>query len=419
MAQVDIRARDAATYLGVQASAIGTAPTFTRAFPVVGSFDVSGIEQAHLANMDESVNLYDHRQPVLGLKAGRVKFDYYCKAVGGVTGRLDASGATATHPLGIALNAMFGSENAAVGSLVVAAGSTATIINVSVGTGANFPAGTIIAVEVTAGNYELTRVITRATDALTLRPILSAPPGDGLRVVNSYTYAPTENNAQSLGVRRALAGGATDIAAYEWQMLGCIGKAKLTMQRNELMKWTFDLECATWTGPTAAGYSIAAATESTTAPFAVTGSTLTLFQLSSDLTRTAYALKSVETELDFGMGYSEELGGTEGKTTAFRSKGGRPFGKATVRFRADRVIDDTNWTNQNDHTLFCAATAGATTAQRWAGFDMPSAEIVGKPKMIEDGEQLWTELALESKTDTTTTGTATDRSRSPVRFFLI
>lgn len=416
MAQVDIRARDAATYLGVQASAIGTAPTFTRAFPVVGSFDVSGLETTHLPNLDESVNLYDHRQPVLGLKGGRVKFDYYCKSP---TTRLDSGGATATHPLGIALNAMFGSENAAVGSLVVAAGSTATTFNVTGATGGNFPAGTIIAVEVTAGNYELTRVITRSTDALTVRPILSATPGDGLRVINSYTYAPTENNSQSLGVRRALAGGATDIAAYEWQILGCIGKAQLTMQRNELMKWGFDLELATWTGPTAAGYSIAAATESATAPFAVTGSTLTLFQLSSDTTRTAYALKSVGLELDFGMAYTDELGGTEGKSSAFRTKGGRPFGKATIRFRADRVIDDTNWTNQSDHTLICAATAGSGTSQRWAGFDMPSGEIVGKPKMIEDGEQLWTEVMLESKMDTTTTGTATDRSRSPVRFFLI
>lgn len=98
---------------------------------------------------------------------------------------LNAAGTTTKTKQMELFESIFGGYSSGAGSLVVASPSpTTTSFSVTTGQGTRFTAGDVIWVLV-GGNYEVTRVATVTTDALTLAWALSAAPATGAVVLGS------------------------------------------------------------------------------------------------------------------------------------------------------------------------------------------------------------------------------------------
>lgn len=415
MAQINQRSKDAATYVA-QESVFATAPTpplgqMLRAFPVEGSF-VAELEQTELDNLEESVDLYDVKATVRGLKGGTVKADFYARVPAQLVG---AQGPT-THYLGAILDTGLGASASDLGSTTDIVPSSTSVVNVVAGEGVRFDQGQWIGVEV-AGAIEPARVSTVVGDALTVYPHLSGIPGTGVLVANSYTYAPDPNNTKTLHIQHAKA--ATAGTGLQWTISGSTVNLSFDIKRNELAKISMEGAAASWQGPGNYGLSVASAADTLSAPFAVRDA-VTLFQTNATTTRTSYCLISADIKLNGGMEHVECLGATEGKIGAFR-KSQRLFAEATLKFRFDNAVDATNWTNQDVMSCIVMIPKGSGLTRRWFVLDMASCRIVGKPKLSDEGGMLYMEVTLQSAIDqlTTKSATPTAMEQAPFRVALI
>lgn len=412
MAQINQRSKDAATLIG-QEQVFATAPAgplMYRAFPVEGSF-VAELEQTELDNLEESVNLYDVKATVRGLKGGTVKADFYAK----VPAQLLDSVVPSSNYLGVLLNTGLGASASDEGS-VVAGTPAAGVFNVAAAEGVRFEQGQWIGVEV-AGAIEPARITTIATDTLTIYPQLSAAPTAAAVVVNSYTYAPDPNNTKTLHIQHAKS--ATLGSGLQWTLSGSTVNLSFDIKRNELAKISLEGQVGSWQGP--GNYSIptGSASDTLSAPFAVRDA-VTLFQSNATVSRTSYCLISADIKVNGGMEHVECLGATEGKIGAFR-KGQRIFAEATLKFRFDNAVDATNWESQTVMSCIVMIPKGSGTSRRWFVLDMPSCRIVGKPKLSDENGMLYMEVMVQATMDQVTSESAipTAMEQAPFRVALI
>jgi len=137
MTQQSLRTKQAATYVGSETSFAVLPATMYRCFPVEGSVAID-MEQKQLDNMDQRTNLYEYLAPVFGLKDGKIKMEFYCKAP---TTQLVAGQAPTTSYMDQVFDAAWGYRFANSGSNRNLA-STTTVISVSTGEALNFELGT-------------------------------------------------------------------------------------------------------------------------------------------------------------------------------------------------------------------------------------------------------------------------------------
>lgn len=418
MAQLDFSPIPASTLIGIESS-FGTTPSMTRCFPAE-PLDMSGLMQDNPVPTDERTRLFQALMPVQGFKGGSVRLPYYIRPDGT---QLSSGASAGTHPLGVLLKALMGGEAAAAGSTVAAAGSSVSQVVVAAGHGSRFKAGQWLAAE-SGGVLYPRRVTSVSTDTLAVRPNFGGTPtsSTGL-VINSYTYYLTQQNSQTLTIQHAKAD--SQASAYQWTLNGCRGSLDLSFERGQFPRATANLDVATWTGPSAQGISVAAASDLMAPPILLRGCT-TLLQAASATTSTHYALKALSVSLAIPTEYQTEFGGVEGKTSAQRT-GSRPALKCTLRMRADTELDNASnayYTNRTKLSVVLICPIGSSgTSQRFVVVDIPTCVIDAKPKMAS-GPLMETELSLHCMEDETTTtsglsGTDLDLAVSPIRVALI
>jgi hypothetical protein len=418
MSQIDFNPAPGSTHVGLELT-FGTTNAVTRAFPI-SPVDMSGLTQENVVPQDEKTRLFGACVPVQGLKGGTLSLGYYLRPDGT---QLTSANAAATHPLGLILKGLMGGEAANNGSTVAAAGSSTSSVVVAAGHGSRFKIGQWVAAE-SAGSVLTARRITNiSTDTLTVRPNWTTPTASTGIVVNSYTYYLTQQNSQTLVVQHAKAD--SQASAYQWTLNGCNGALDVSLERGQLARVTANLQVATWTGPSAQGISVAAATDSMAAPVLVRGAT-TLLQAHSATTSTHYAMKSVAVRIAAPTTHTTELGGVEGKTSSQRT-GGRPAVEVTLRMRSDLDLDNASsayYTGQTKLSVVVIVPVGTGLTQRFLVLDIPTAIINAKPRQVDDGGLMATELTLMCLEDETTTtsglsGTNLDLAVSPIRIALI
>lgn len=405
MAAVNFTPRNAATYVGIEAT-YGTTPAMTRATIVEGSFEPDA-QQTEIDVPDERAHIADLVDPVLGLKTGGgCKFAMHCRPP---ATQLTAT-TTEAHYLGLVLKALFGGESATGGTLVASA-TSATVFTVTAGQGVRIAEGQTILVAIN-GALEPARVKSVATDTITLAYALSATPAAGALVVGMYNYFLTQTNTQSLCVQHAK----VQDADHQWTFNGCTGGLELTTERDQVFKITAALKAGTFTGPSAQGIGTATAAESMGKPIAFR-EYFCLLQPVATATRTHRPIESVGVELQFGMEHIPELaagtGGVEGTVGVMRAGAVKPFAKVKLKMRADTQLDAW-WSSRTPLQFVLAVPTGSGTTKRWAVLDVGTCLIVGKPKHPGGDRQLY-ELELHAQLDTSTSGSTSDQALSPTR----
>lgn len=399
MSQVNIRHSESATYVGIE-STFCTTPSMTRCFPITSGVDLEPV-QAELENDEESIYLWDVKDPVKGLKDGKVKVPCYLAPD---STALNAAATPATPWLGTFLKALLGGEQSGAGSTVASSGS-GTTVSVASGHGSRFAVGTWGLFEV-SGALEPGRISAISTDALTLDLALSAAATSSGLVYNTYCYYPTESNVQTLSVQHALIGN----SSHQWTLNGCTGGWDLKLDRNGLLRVDFDLMAATWTGPSSQSLTTTVGSNGMGSPWSMRDA-VCILQAYNTTTRTHYPLHSISCKFDSGMEFIPELGGTEGKTGVMRTKG-REFVTLTIRFQSDQARDATDWVSRTTLQCVVLVPQGSGTSKRWFILDVPRAIIKGKPKLIKEGGFTLTEITLVSKINTSGT---TALARAPFR----
>jgi hypothetical protein len=388
------RSVDAATYFGVESS-FGTLPTMYRAFPVADSFEPT-IDQGEGEVNDESVYLYDYKNPVKLMKSGGCKFSYYLRPAG--TQLITGQNGVDTVPLFQPLKALFG-------GLVYDAGedpsAVSTTVSATVADGTVYSEGQWV-MPLVSGAYEPCRIGSIATNDLTwgLAPS-TTPTVAGADMLGMYNFYPAQGNTSSLYVQHANANETTN---EKYSFSGCTGDVGLKFDRNGLLVADFDLKANNWSCPSGDTIAVTVGTDSMGAPFALKDATVIL-QAYNTVTRTQREIASFSAKLNMGMDMIPCLGGTAGTLGAngysgVMRVGQRLFAEATVRLYADTTDTATYvgyHTNRTELQFVVMVPSGSTTTKRWCVFDMPRCIVVGRPKPVKDGGRRMIELTLRSK----------------------
>lgn len=122
----------------------------------------------------------------------------------------------------------------------VQAGTTSTVVNVTVGHGARFTAGGAIACIVN-GRYEAREVLSVATNAVSVKVAFSGTPATNSQVLAAQTFHLTEDPVNSL--QFILEGRES---SDRWVMMGLQGGIGLNVSTGELAQLTLNLNGADW-----------------------------------------------------------------------------------------------------------------------------------------------------------------------------
>jgi hypothetical protein len=399
MAQVNIRANDAASFVAIE-STHGTTPSMTRCHPIAGSVEIT-TETAPLENETQTTYLHDAQDQVDGVESATLKCGYYLKGPGT---RLDSAATPATPPLGIFLKGLFGGEVAAAGALLDS-GDTSSATCTTPAHAARFSVGQLAWADVGGTLYPCVVDSANAgTGVVGLWPTLAGAI-DGADLINAYNYYPAESNAQSLCFQHALAGD----SSHQWTLNGGTGSMELKLDANGLIRCDFDLKFAKHTGPSSQGISTTHAADAMSGLFAVKDG-LFLYQAAATTTRTHVPVRALALKMNFGMEHLPDIGGVEGTSGVMRT-GQRVFAELTVKLTGSDLDYQTTWSGRTARRMLLAFSVGSGSSQRMAALYMPAAKIVGKPRTTTEGGIKVTEMTLRSHIDT---GGSTAIARAPL-----
>ena len=368
-------------------SSFCTTGTERRCYPVADSVDVVTTQTSTDVTTLGPIP-YDVETPIAGLKGATAKLSYYLQPpttanINNATPDTDAAA-----PLRVLLRCVFGGESVTAGSVVDTAASASSLA-VDAGDGANFHAGKLLAVDTDATyGLEVAQVRSRATDALTLYPALSATPAGGRAIRAINTYYPTRTNSRSLSV--AVSGQDT---TRQLRVNGCTGSLAIELQRDALAMATFDLVGATWTGPDSLSLAVTRVEDPMANPLAVRN-VLCYLQPVATTTRVNTAVDAVSLALNFGNIHLTSLTGTtEGKRAVHRGENLiAPFATATLTM-PDCADVYTWYESQSELSLTLVVQAGAIAARRFVVVHIPQAIITQRPA-VSKGEGQLTKLSV-------------------------
>lgn len=336
---------------------------------------------------DIRVRRMDAVTPVRGLElASKVALSMNLKATKAAAQLASGVSAAALTPR-LLLGHCMGTEFAINGS-VVAAGVSTTEFDVTGTHGARFRRGTLIAVEV-SGQMEWARVVSIATDTITVGPALSGTPGTGAIVRNLYNYAMAESNTSSLAVQVAYVGDST--AQYTFN--GVHGSLKFGFgEFGKLATMSLDGTAVSFTGPSDQSIPVTTATDEMGSAFPLAPQVY----LTTSPTRGTYVACekfAVEVPNQWEMVRDPSVAST---VAAVVDTAGRPRGvKAmlTLRFDGDYGA---GFDNETTYTLVIVQRIGTgTTASFWV-WALDNVQLVAQPKLSKVGERLYMDLELNA-----------------------
>jgi hypothetical protein len=399
----------------------GTAGTSVRCHVKADSVDLQ-VTQAEVDRMRLSPSVNDYLAPVRGYKAATCALVHYLQPATTVLANGATADADAAAPLRVLMRCILGGESVAAGSVSAAGTFSPTVFDVDTGDGANFPAGQICAVDqsgnVGAEDLVPCRVRVRSTDTLTVWPALASAPsaGGGERVINSFTWYPTQTNTKSLSVALAPAQG----TALEYRATGGTGSFELSFNRGELLEASFDLQFASHVGPADLSLGAAVAADPMAPPLSTRGARLYLQPIATT-TRTCLSVDSMTLRVNAGMEHRETLTcGVEGMSGTMRSAGlQEAFAEAELVLDVDTDYDTSTWTDQTELSMMFFVPFDAASSRRMVVVDIGRCVIVGKPAVARGANNLAKmTLVLRAQRDTSVTGT-TDLATAPLRIAIL
>jgi hypothetical protein len=223
------------------ADSSGSAGSFTDLPIVEGSATVT-VTRDELDPGQLVQSRLEGRERVLGKRSATLSFQLNLAP----TGTAAASGVSAvTSALGLVLKNVMGAEVLGTGS-AASTGSTASVVNVSVGTGTRWAnPGTLMGWANAAGVVEWREVESRSTDAITLKRGFSGSPANGNTLFQAATYHFTENVTTSMAF--IVEGLESD---DRWLLTGCQAVGGMTIALDltggAIPRVTFNFTAARW-----------------------------------------------------------------------------------------------------------------------------------------------------------------------------
>ena len=210
-----------------------------------------GLDHLDPQSTQQYLDQYDKK--VLGKTSASLSFTSNLSGTGtALTGNV-APESTTTWWTARLLETMMGGFNVATvagaSTLVVAAGSTVTTINITAGHGAKFDKGGAVGFVVN-GRYELREILSAAVNSVTLKVALSAIPADGSQVLHAYTFYMTE---QPLNALQFIHEGRETSNRFAY--FGMQGSFSLDVTTAALARMTLNLSGANWSQLTPASLS--------------------------------------------------------------------------------------------------------------------------------------------------------------------
>lgn len=356
------------------------------------------------------------RERVLGKKSATLTFQMNL-APSGTPGTNGVS--SITGPLGMLLKAVMGGEQLAEGS-IAAAGSTATVVNVSAGDGAHWQyGGQVMGWANAAGIVEWREVKSRSTDAITLKRGFSGAPATSDVLYNKATYYFTANPAESLAFfveglenedRWLLVGG---------QAVGGFTIA-LDMTAGTIPRVTFNMTFASWykAGDTSTPITgtLGTATYSATNPIVGEAGRFESWTVGSPTFATTQAIHisalAFEPHVSF-VPYTSPTGvNTIKQWVAARNPDSPVQGQFTT------VYQDTTWWTHRDSKTDVAFqyVAGVTGADSFI-ISAPTTQVLN-PQRAPDASGLAGQIVMWKGRRDTDTAQTTDIAKSPLRIHL-
>lgn len=232
------------------ADSSASAASFTDLPVVEGTANLT-LTRDELNSAEQQQHIDGNSERVLGKRSATLTFTMNLAPTGVVAN----NGVTSvTSGLGLMLKAIMGGEDLGEGS-IAAAGSTASVINVSAGDGVNWESGNAMGWVNSSGVLEVREVESRSTDAITLKRAFSGSPATSDPLYNFATYYMTAAPSQSLAM--IVEGLESD---DRWLLTGgqCEGGMSLAFDPTgaQLPRVTFNMTFARWWSSSETGSSL-------------------------------------------------------------------------------------------------------------------------------------------------------------------
>lgn len=384
MTQANVRDFAEVTLLAKE-STFGTLPTMKPLIIESGSYDDDQSNTA-LEDMDSSALGLDTKDVIDGVWEGSGKFGAKLKPY--------ATQITSTTPA--TQPALFDFLECVLGGMAVGAGSAisaGTVDSVTVGDDTGYTVGQVFGI---SGGGDVQVAVLEAkpgSDVLEFWPEVAVAVTSGT-AVNGYNAFFTATNEKTFSVQHAK----KDSSSAQREHRGCIGKAKLITNLNEVFK--IEGEFTSADGQDGA-LSISTAVQSN--PLASGGHAIknatVLLQPAATTTRTHYCVESFAVEIDPGMEFTPCHGTAQGKGGAMRVKGrGLVKIMMTVRFDRDK---DAEFIARTAERLLYSVPKGTGTSKRQVGVYAPKIKLVRKPKQKKEGGRFLYDLEYVAQIDTT------------------
>jgi hypothetical protein len=370
-------------------------------------------DTTNLDPMSGKVGLDDYDVQVPGPKKCTAAFDVAMHSHG-----LDLNGVNAAPTIStwaflrllkICLGGVVATTNPGSATLVLA-GTTLTTVTVTVGHGARFQRGSVIACQTVAGStaLEAKEVASVSGDLVTVKEAFSAIPTTGTQVRGGVTAYPTrdpDTSAQLLVEGREL--------SDRFAIMGLNGGFGVTVaygQDGQPGKFSFNLAGADWSR-LADGAGI---TTPTYSPFQLIRNVDAPLTVPVFGTSTRALVHQAAFSLELGIQYMDEKSGSG--VNGIRRKRrlpGRPLVKGSF---VERFEDQTRWASYEARENRSVYQQVGTTAGGICLISIPLVQF-GQPKRVAAGEAAGTEVPFMGRPDTT--GGTTELETAAIRFHFV
>lgn len=355
------------------------------------------------------------REKVLGKRSATLSFQLNIAP----TGTAAVNGVSSvTSPLGMVLKAVMGGEQLGEGS-VAAAGSTAIVVNVSTGDGAQWAnPGQAMGWTNAAGIVEWQEVESRSTDAITLKHGFSGVPQTSDVLYNAATYYYTASPSQSLAF--IVNGIGTEDT---WLLTGgqCVGGMTIAVDLTggAIPRATFSMTFANWFtySEMASPPTIGTATYTATNPIVGEAGLFELQTVASPTYSTAQAVYcsaiTWEPQISF-----VPITAPNGTNTVVRWVATKPADGAIKGSWTEIYDNDGRWTQRDAKGDYCTKYTMGVAGGSAVILSAPTVQLLN-PQRVADANALAAATIMWSGRMDEDVGSATsDIAKSPFRIHL-
>lgn len=304
--------------------------------------------------------------------------------------------------------------NSSTSGSAVASGGTTTGATVTTSHGGRFHPGTLVGVETGSGTglFNVVRIATVSSDALTWTPALPASAATGAKVIQAQQIYPNDlNPSVATWLQFLLEGEDRDDI---WLARGMQGPLSIAWALGQNAMWSSKLAGAAWShdddiATPQGGAALALATLDGSGPIPIKSGSAVLSPASGTL-RTLPIVDDIELNIAGNWQPVPSHNGVEGIAEMAFTRAEQPTVSLAVR------LEDEGWTDiRIAETYYRLLLQAGNVGGRMLAFEAPKMQLIGEPEDIEKNGLRWQKLTFALHEDDGSTDQTTALRRAPWR----